>query len=305
MKLNLSKEQKIGLFSLSILVALYILINFLSGIDIFNKSNTYYAIYDNVEGLASTGPIYVRGHKVGTVESIDYIQEKDVFITKLRVNSSYAIPRNSVAEIYSADILGSKALRINIGTDNIHLKSKDTIQSAIEKGILSLISSEIIPIKDQMSNLFIAFNNTLTNINDILDSNAKENISASLANLRMTLSNMESISSNIKAHNPEIGSLIENFDKLSSDLTISMQKLNSSLDNMADITDSLKTADIAGAVNSMRNLLEEVRNPEGSIGKLLKTDDLHSSIDSLINDLNALIKNINENPKKYIKISVF
>ena len=305
MKLNLSKEQKIGLFSLSILIALYILINFLSGIDIFNKSNTYFAVYDNVEGLTSTGPIYIRGLKVGTVESIDYIQEKDVFIIKLRVNSNYAIPKNSVAEIYSADLLGSKALRINIGTDNMHLQSRDTIQSATEKGILALISSEIIPIKDQMSNLFTTLNGTLTNINEILGPQAKEDISASLANLKETMSNIESISSNIRVHNPEIGSLIENFDNLSSDLVISIQKLNNSLDNMSDITDSLKTADIAGTINSMKNLLEEIRNPDGSIGKLLNTDDIHSSIDSLINDLNTLIKNINDNPKKYIKVSVF
>jgi len=305
MKLNLSKEQKIGLFSLSVLVALYILINFLSGIDIFNKSNTYYAIYDNVEGFTSTGPVYIRGLKVGTVESINYIQERDVFITKLRVNSNYIIPKNSVAEIYSADILGTKALRINIGNDNIHLKSRDTIRSAIEKGMLALISDEIIPVKDQISNLIVTLNGTLENINEVFDTQAKHNISVSLAKLRETMSNMESISSNIKLHNPEISSLLENFDKLSSDLTASISKLNNSLDNMVDITDSLKTADIAGAVNSMKNLLEDIRNPEGSIGKLLKTDELHSSIDSLINDLDTLIKNITENPKKYIKISVF
>ena len=305
MKLNLSKEQKVGLFSLSILVALYILINFLSGIDIFNKSNTYYAIYDNVEGLTPTGPVYIRGLKVGTVESINYLQEKDVFLTKLRVSSNYAIPKNSVAEIYSEGILGSKAVRINIGNDNIYLQSRDTIQSATEKGIMAMISTEIIPLKDQMSNLIATLNSTLTNVNDILDPQAKENISASLANLRKTMGNIESISSNIDKHNPEISSIIANFDNLSSELTASMLKLNSSLDNMVDITDSLKTADIAGTVNSMKNLLEEIRNPEGSIGKLLKTDNLHSSIDSLINDLNTLIKNINENPKKYIKVSVF
>ena len=58
MKPHLSKEHKIGLFSISILIALYILVNFLSGIDIFNKSNTYYAIYDNVEGFTPTGHYY-------------------------------------------------------------------------------------------------------------------------------------------------------------------------------------------------------------------------------------------------------
>jgi len=305
MTLNLSKEQKIGLFSLLVLIALYILINFLSGRDIFNNVNTYYAVYNNVEGLTKTGPVYIRGLKVGSVESIDYVQEKDVFVIKLRVKSSYVIPDNSVAEIYSADILGTKALRINIGASSINLSSKDTLRSATEQGILSIISNEIVPIKDQLSMVMTSLNNTLTGINNILSPQAQEDISISLKNFRKTMVNMESISANIKNNNPEISSILKNFDTLSSDLTSSILKLNSSLDNMEAITDSLRTADFAGAINSMKGLLEEIRNPEGSIGKLLETDELHSSLDSLIDDLSKLVRNINENPKKYIKISVF
>ena len=305
MALKFSKEHKIGLFSLLVLATLYILINFLSGRDIFNKSSVYYATYDNVEGLTQTGPVYIRGFKVGSVETINYIQEENRFVISMRIKSSYAIPHNSVAEIYSSDMLGSKALRINIGTSSTYLHSKDTILSNTEKGIISIISTEIVPIKDQLSATMISLNNTLTGINNILNPQTQEDISASLSNLRRTMAHIESITSNVEENNPEINSLLENFNALSSDLVVSVQKLNTSLDNMAELTDSLKTADITGTISSMKALLEEINNPEGSIGKLLTTDDLHSSLDSLINDLDTLIKNITENPKKYIKISVF
>ena len=305
MILKFSKEYKIGLFSLLVLITLYILINFLSGRDIFNKSSIYYATYDNVEGLTQTVPVDIRGFKVGSVETIDYIQEEGKFIVSMRIKSSYAIPDNSVAEIYSSGILGSKALRINIGTSSVYLHSRDTILSNIEKDIISVVSNEIVPIKEQLSATLISLNSTLTGINNTLNPQTQEDISASLSNFRRTMAHIESITSNIEENNPEINSLLENFNTLSSDLVASVQKLNTNLDNMAELTDSLKTADITGTISSMKALLEEIRNPGGSIGKLLTTDELHSSLDSLINDLDTLIKNITENPKKYIKISVF
>ncbi|NCC45720.1 MAG: MCE family protein, partial [Bacteroidia bacterium] len=76
---KLSKEQKIGLFSILTLVSLYIVVNYLKGKDLFSNRNTYYAIYHNVEGLTPTGPVYIRGLKVGTVETIEYNATNDNF----------------------------------------------------------------------------------------------------------------------------------------------------------------------------------------------------------------------------------
>ena len=303
--MKLSKEQKIGLFATTILIALYILINFLSGRDIFNKTNTYYAVYDNVEGLAVTGPIYIRGLKVGLVEAIEYNQADDHFVVKMRIKGSYALPRNSVAQIYSSDILGSKALRINIGNGSLHLQNRDTIQSATEIGLISLLTDEILPVKEQLSMLLISLNETFANINEVLNEEAKGSIAKSLKNLENTLGYIESISSNLEKSNPEIDAFLSNLNSLSLEITESSRKLNRSLDNIGDITDSLKVADIAGTISSFRDMVEQIQNTEGSIGKLLHSDSLHSSLDSLIDDLNTLIRNINENPKKYIKISIF
>ena len=41
------------------------------------------------------------------------------------------------------------------------------------------------------------------------------------------------------------------------------------------------------------------------IGKLINDDNLYDNLQKSIEDLDALIKDIKENPKKYIKVSVF
>lgn len=48
-----------------------------------------------------------------------------------------------------------------------------------------------------------------------------------------------------------------------------------------------------------------MRNPEGTFGRLLSEDEIYESVSSLVEEADSLLKKIQENPKKYIRISVF
>jgi phospholipid/cholesterol/gamma-HCH transport system substrate-binding protein len=168
-----------------------------------------------------------------------------------------------------------------------------------------MLKNQFLPLKDQISDLVTTLKVTVENLNGMIDADAKRNIASSLENLNKTLAGAKAIVQNLEKSGPEITQLISNINSLSGELTQTTQKLNYGLDNIGQITDSLKTADLAGTVNSLKELLEQMNNPQGTVGKLLSTDSVHNSIELLIRDLDILIKNITENPKKYIKISVF
>jgi len=305
MKIKFTREQKIGIFSIITLCFLYIVINYLRGEDLFGKSNVYYAVYESVEGLTPTGPVFIKGLKVGTVESIDYVAKSDNFLVSMKIDSKYKISDSSIAQIYSTGILGGTALRINMGKGINYLKEKDTLMTSIEPAMLDMLSSQLLPLKDQASQLIESMNKTFANVNDVLDSNARENLAKSLENLNKTLASVRSIAKNLENNGPEISTLLDNLENISTTLNGSMAHLDNGLKNFSEITDSLKQADLAGTIESMKSLLLDLNNPEGTIGKLIKTDSLHNSVDSLIKDLDVLVNNINRNPKKYIKISVF
>lgn len=305
MKIGLTREQKIGLFAIVILAMLYVVINFLRGKDLFGNSNIYYAVYESVEGLTTTGPVYIKGLKVGTVEYIEYMEENDKFVVTMKVDSKYKISDSCVAQIYSSDILGGKAVRINMIKGNKYLGEGDTLLTSIEPALLDMLGKEILPLKDSAAALIGTMNKTLNNVNDVLDSKNKENLAKAIENLNKTLNSTRLIAQNLENNGPEISALLENLDKISTTLNGSMGHLNNGLQNFSAITDSLKKADLAGTIESLKSLLNDLNNPEGSIGKLIKTDSLHNSVDSLVKDLDVLINNINKNPKKYVKISVF
>lgn len=305
MKIKLNREQKIGLFAILTLFSIYVVINYLKGKDLFSNRNTYYTMFYNIDGLTATGPVYLRGLKIGSIETIEYTPAKDNFIVKLKIQGEYKLPANSVAEIYDVGVLGTKALRINLGDEKLFLQNRDTMQSATNPGMIENLMNEISPLKDKLSNLIETLNTTFESVNQVLNPEARKEIGNSLINLNKTLYSAKNVMANLDKSSPEITSVIDNLNKLSSSLNETAFKLNNGLDNFNEITDSLKKADLTGSINSLKELLISIQNPEGTIGKLLYTDSVHTSIEALVKDLDILVKSINENPKKYIKISVF
>lgn len=304
-KFRLSRVQATGLFVLLTLIVTFVVINFLRGEDLFNRTTTYYANFSNVDGLAVTGPVYIKGLKVGMVEGIEYEMEKDIFEVEFKVKSKFRIPVNSVAEIYSADIMGSKALRVALGDSKTYAGGGDTLAANFVPDMITSLLAEFGPMKVQVEHLLGNLNRTLDNVNNLLDSAATEQLQGSFANLNSTLANTSKLSGTLKDMAPQLQEIVENLQLLSDGLGQSAGDIQGSLENVNEITSQLSKADLGKAVESLRNLSEKLQDPQGSVGKLLSTDSLHNSVDNLIKDLDILIQKITENPKKYIKVSVF
>lgn len=304
-KFRLSRVQATGLFVLLTLIVTFAVINFLRGEDLFNRTTTYYANFSNVDGLAVTGPVYIKGLKVGMVEGIEYEMEKDIFEVEFKVKSKFRIPVNSVAEIYSADIMGSKALRVALGDSKTYAGGGDTLVANFVPDMITSLLAEFGPMKVQVEHLLGNLNRTLDNVNNLLDSAATEQLQGSFANLNSTLANTSKLSGTLKDMAPQLQEIVENLQLLSDGLGQSAGDIQGSLENVNEITSQLSKADLGKAVESLRNLSEKLQDPQGSVGKLLSTDSLHNSVDNLIKDLDILIQKITENPKKYIKVSVF
>ena len=304
-KFRLSRLQAIGLFVLLTLIAAFAVINFLRGEDIFNRSNTYMAVYDQVDGLTVPGPVYLRGYKVGMVEDIVYNGETGKFEVELKVKSQFAIPANSTAEVYSADIMGARAIRINMGDSPKILESGDTLAAAIQQDMISTVLGQIEPLKEQAQELMANMNRTLDNVNQLMDSSARVEIQSSLKHLNRTLANAASLSRTLDNISPELVEIVKNLEVLSKGLGESAGEITGSLENISAITSQLSKAELDKTIASLKSLSDKLQDPNGSIGKLLVTDSLHNAVNTLVEDVDRLVKRITEEPKKYIKVSVF
>ena len=305
MKFHLSKELKAGLILLLISVTMYWLVYFLKGLDVFNRFTVYWIEYENVEGVSATGPVYIRGLKVGTIKSISYNHEKDLFDVSVQLESRYRIPANSVAQIYSVDLLGTKAIRIQMGDAPQLLSPNDPIQSAISIDLLGYLGVELPLLKEQITNVIVSLDSSLHHLQLILGIQNRENIERTLAHLSETVSHFQSIGAKLNDELPQIQSILFNLNQLSVVLGSSATDISSTLSNLSAFTETLKETNIAETIRDLDDLINQIKNPDGTVGKLLYSDEALLSITRLLQNVDSLVSQIGQNPKKYFRISVF
>lgn len=301
----MKKEIKIGIFVVTVIVLSFFVLNYLRGVDIFNREITLVSEYDNVEGLVASAPVYIKGYKAGKVSEVSYDSEDGHFVVSCSVSKSFNIPSDSKMTIYSVDVMGGKGIRIDLGTSDVPAADGAFLEPAFEAGMIDGLASAAIPVLDKVALTLDSLQVTVSGINSILSESNKENISMMLADLEATTGNLRSLTSSINGKSPQISELVDNLASLSTGLQSLPVKLDSTLTVVNGLVTSLDESDIEGAVSSFRSLMDNLNDPDGSIGKLMQEDNVYNSVDSLLNDINILVRKIQENPRKYLKISVF
>ena len=196
-------------------------------------------------------------------------------------------------------------MRIVLGDSKVYAQGGDTLAGGFAPDMIATLANEIMPLKAQAETLLANLNKTLESVNMVLDSNARENLQGSLANLNKTLRNASGISAALNKVAPEFEQIVANLQVLAQGLGQSAGDIQGSLENVNKITGQLSQAELDKTILSLKELSDKLQDPNGSVGKMLSTDSLHNSVNDLIRDIDQLVERITENPKKYIRVSVF
>ena len=122
--MKISNETKVGALTIIAIAILFIGYSFLRGNDVFSSDNSFYTVYDNVDGLTVSKPVMVNGYQIGRVSKMDLLETGKIQV-EFKINSDYPIPSNTIARIVSADLLGSKAIVFDLG--NSKTMAKDAV----------------------------------------------------------------------------------------------------------------------------------------------------------------------------------
>lgn len=301
----MSKELKIGVFVVTVLVASFFLINYLRGEDIFNKEMEVTSRYDTVEGLVASAPVYIKGYKAGKVSEVAYDAEKEDFVVTCSISKEFRIPSDSKMTIYSVDIMGGKGIRIDLGSSDTPAEDGSMLVPAFEAGLMDGLAEGIAPLLEKVNSTMDSLAVTVSGVNRILSEDNQKNISSTLAHLDRTMANLNALSASVQGKSGEIESVIDNMSGLSAKLGHIASQVDTTLSGVNTFVDTINASDIDGLLSSVRNLLENINDPDGTVGQLINNDSMYNSVDSLLSDIDELVRKIQENPKKYIKISVF
>lgn len=301
----MSKELKIGIFAAAVLIVSFFMINYLRGEDLFDREYDVYARFESVEGLVASAPVYIKGYKVGKVSEVSYDPSSEDFKVTCSVSKDFRIPSDSRFTIYSVDIMGGKGVKIDLGNSSDYAADGDMLTPSFEAGLMDGLASDLGPLLKKVSNTLDSLNVTVSGVNSILSEQNRTYISGILANLESTSAGLNRLAKAVGNKTGEIDSVIDNISNLSSKLTNIADQVDTTLTGVNSFIGTVNEADLEGLISSLHGLLENINNPDGTIGRLMSDDSVYDSVDSLISDINELVKKIQENPKKYIRISVF
>lgn len=301
----MKKELKIGILALAVLAATFLVINFLRGKDLLNREYELVSFFDDVQGLMPSSAVYIKGYKAGTVSEVSYDKEKSGFDVVCVVSRDFAVPADSRMTIYSADLMGGKAIRIDPGQSANMAGDGDYLTPAVSPDMLSSIAAGIEPLISKGSDVLTNLDNALTNLNLTLSEENRAALGNIMKNLDKAVAEIESIAGTIEGRTSDLDAFISDLATLSSSLDSIVAKADSTVSDINDISSQVAAADLAGVVTSLNSLLDKMQSSDGTVGKLINDDTVYKSVDSLVTNISRLVGKIEENPKKYLRISVF
>lgn len=310
--MKFSKEIKAGLIALLAIAGFVVLFQFMKGKSLFTTDNIFYAKFDNVEGLEASNPVSINGLKVGQVDEIVPVTEKDGkihFVVKVTVDDEFIFSKKSTLEIFEPGLMSGKQMRVNLAYGNPMAKDGDTLAGAFTLSMMNNISSQVGPVKDQLQIVLKRVDSLANNANQILNDQNKAEIKALLQNLNRTVASFEGTSRQTNAllanNDPRFQQVLDNanlatisartaIDKYGRVAEqVDVQKLNNTIDKLSLTADKLN------------GVISGIQNGEGSLGKLTKDEELYRNLNESSQNLNKLILDLKENPKRYLNFSVF
>ena len=314
MSQNKNKEFKIGVLVLVCIALLYFGINFLKGINIFQKNESYYAVYSDVNMLAPSYPVIYNGLKVGLVKRV-FIDENhtDRIIVEFIVrNRDLQLPKGTVAKIQSPGLLGTKYINLILGKSDKICSPGDTLDSDVEIDF----QTQLQPMKTKAEELVKSIDEVIVNLNKIFADEGTEGIPQMFSSLQIILRTLEhstkSLDGMIVENRPQFKSLMTASDSLLSTLNGNSQHLVNIIKNFESISDSLAqvrvketVAKVETSLDHFSKILTAIEIGDGSMAKLLNTDEMHRELVETNQELQLLLNDMRENPGRYVQVSVF
>ena len=301
--MRLSKEIKAAFFVLSTILLFIFGFNFLKGSSLLDKQKTIYAVYDEVDGLLVGANVMINGLSIGNVTELDFLPNSTKILVTIKVKDMLNFSSKSTASIYETGVLGGLAISITpVFEKESIIMTGDTLKSNVRPGLTELINRQIEPLSRQLQSTITSVDSIFTGASNVLNRQTQEEIKESVNVLTSAIKAIKNssiiIEQTLTSKNTQINNTIDNFEKISSNLSNVSDDLNSF--GLSTLLSNLEVS-----VDGIGSIVNKLESDNSTIGKLINEDEVYNNLNSSIESLNILINDIKANPKKYVHFSVF
>ena len=286
-------EVKIGLAGVIALVALYLGINFLKGVNLFKSSEVYYISFSNTKGLTKNSPVYADGYKVGIVSNIqyDYSHPGEV-VVEISTDKGLRIPKGSTAQLDEA-LLGGCTLNMLLATNlREAFHPGDTIRGSDVSGLMQKVGGMV----PQLEQVVAKVDTLVATLNTLLSN----------PNLPLILQNAELISENLNRSCEQLNTLLRGeIPQMTGTFTQAGENISVLADKMNQLDLQATLDNVNQTISSVHAMMEQIQNPNGTIGKMMSDPELYNNLNHTVQSADSLVTDLKAHPKRYVHFSVF
>lgn len=284
------------------LLALLILvfgINYLKGVNMFKPSNYYFATYTDVAGLAQSAPVTVNGFKVGLVREISYEYDNPGHIkVEMSLDRHLKLPRGTKAML-TTDMLGTSSIALEMAPGKDFHNVGDQLIGANASGLMSSVTNDLMP---SITAILPKIDSILTSMTTIVSDPA----------LLASVQRLDKIMANIETSSAQLNTTMKAMPRIANDASGLMTDLKTISADLTALSAKLREMPIDSTMNSVNSIaarlntsMEKLNSKDSSLGLLLNDTGLYNNLNASAASLDSLLKDVKQNPKRYISIKVF
>lgn len=298
-----TKEVKTALLALVAILLFIFGYSFLKGKNWFDSSRTFYAVYNDVEGLTPSSPVTINGLKVGSVSKIGFLNDTGKLVVSFTVDTDLPFSANSTAQIYGGGLIGGKSVAIipKYERDNL-AKEGDTLHSEIEEGLLELVNERLTPLQEKVEKAIVSTDSLINSFNEVMNPQTRANLKQSIEDLSLTVAALKSTARTadniLTSNSSRIDTAMTNFAGVSQDLKQFSGKVN-------EIDLQKMSGDLEATIASLQAVSDKLNNGEGTAARLINDPSVYNNLERATNQLDELIQDVKLNPKRYVHFSIF
>ena len=298
-----SKELIVGLSLAAAVVVFALGIRFLQDVPLFRSTYVLYTHFESAGELSGSSSVRINGVNVGTVGDVRLDTDNRVRV-RLHLDDSIHIPEGSHAEIGGITALGNNFVIIFPGPPgNLPIADGGYIEGISEPDAFEAVTERSLRLTENVEEA-LANANVLLEDTGLLIGETGADIRPTLRALREVT---DALARTLREEQESVREIISNVETVSEDLSrisgASADTLAQTLQRLDHITmyleNSLET--LEGATHNLDEILNKINNGDGTIARLLNDPALYIQMGSTLGALDALLKDLQENPRKYLR----